>query len=63
MIDFSEFSVGQLCAYYNHINRDVVDTKMGYHQQKNSQHILDIKKLLVHRGHCSPIVLEYEGKL
>ena len=63
MINLADISVNQLCEYYNHINRDVVHTHNGYHQQRDNDTILQIKKLLVHRGVLSHYVLDYEGKL
>jgi hypothetical protein len=63
MIDFSGLSLSEIVEVYNYINRDIVDTKNGYHQQRNLEQLLEIKKLLVHKGVCSPYVLDYEGKL
>jgi hypothetical protein len=63
MIDLTGLSVREIVEVYNYINRDVVDTHSGYDQQRNQEQLLEIKKLLVHRGVCSPYVLDYEGKL
>jgi len=63
MIDFSGLSLSEIIEVYNYINRDIVATENGYHQQRNQEQLLEIKKLLVHKGVCSHYVLEYEGKL
>ncbi len=63
MIDFTDMSVNKLVMIYNSINKDVVDTSLGYHQQKEQREILRIKQQLINMGACSNYVLNYEGKL
>ena len=62
-IDLTDMSVNQLVAIYNNLNKDVVDTRIGYHQQKQKHDIMRIKKKLIFLKQTSEYVLDYEGKL
>ena len=48
MIDLTGLSVREIVEVYNYINRDIVATENGYHQQRNQEQLLEIKKLLLY---------------